>query len=89
MPRRTPATWETLRAWERVQLAVTLNEGGITCRTLTVAVATDDFRADGNVTATVSCAVELLDVSGLRVPATRTISGSHTEPIDHYRGAPL
>lgn len=64
----------------------TLHEGGITCRDLAVDVSIDNFRPDGSVTATVSCTVDLADLSGLRLPATRTITATHTSPVDHYRG---
>ena len=47
----------------------------MTCRTLTFALDTAAFRAGGSVTATVSCAVDLGDLAGLKLPASRTISG--------------
>jgi Flp pilus assembly protein TadG len=63
-----------------------LREGGVTCRTLTVAVDTSQFRAGGSVTATLSCTVDLGDLTGLAVPASRTFSARFTEPVDVYRG---
>lgn len=63
-----------------------LQEGGVTCRTLTVALDTAEFRAAGSVTATVSCTVELGDLTGLRLPASRTFTATFTEPVDVYRG---
>ncbi|HVT78727.1 MAG TPA: TadE/TadG family type IV pilus assembly protein [Acidimicrobiales bacterium] len=63
-----------------------LHEGDVTCRTLNVALNTGEFRAGGSVTATVTCAVDLADLSGLKLPASRTVTASFTEPIDAYRG---
>ncbi len=63
-----------------------LADGGITCRSLFVDIATDDFRAGGVVTAHVSCTVDLGDLTGLRMPASRTITSSFTAPVDQYRG---
>jgi Flp pilus assembly protein TadG len=63
-----------------------LDEGGVTCRTLTVALDTAQFRAGGSVTATVSCAVDLGDLTGLKLPSSRTITATFTEPVDAYRG---
>ena len=65
---------------------VALDEGGVTCRTLAVNVRTNDFRADGFVTATVSCTIDLGDLTGLNVPGSRSITSSFTAPIDQYRG---
>jgi Flp pilus assembly protein TadG len=76
---------EAIRAGENAARA-TLHEGSITCRDLTVAVATEDFRPDGTVTATVACTVDLAQVSGFGLPGTCTIRAAHTAPVDHYRG---
>jgi Flp pilus assembly protein TadG len=62
-----------------------LGEGGVTCRSLAVALDTDNFRAGGTVTATVSCTVALRDLVGLGLPASRTITARFTAPIDLYR----
>ncbi len=63
----------------------TLDEGDVTCRSLTVGVDTSDFRAGGTVTASVTCVVDLGDLAGLRVPATRTVTATFTESVDTYR----
>jgi Flp pilus assembly protein TadG len=62
-----------------------LHEGGVSCRSLAVALDTADFRAGGAVTATVSCTVALQDLVGLHLPAARTITARFTAPIDLYR----
>lgn len=62
-----------------------LHEGGVTCRTLDIAVPTGDFRPGGTVAATVTCGVDLGDVTLLRLPGTRTVSATFVEPVDTYR----
>ena len=62
-----------------------LGEGGVTCRSLAVALDTNNFRAGGTVTATVSCTVALQDLVGLGLSASRTITARFTAPIDLYR----
>lgn len=62
-----------------------LDEGGVTCPTLEVQLSTGDFRPGGTVAATVSCAVDLADLTMLGVPGTRRISATFAEPIDQYR----
>lgn len=63
-----------------------LREGGVTCRRLDLRVDTAAFAADGSVTATVSCTVDLGDLTGLRLPASRTVESSFSEPVDAFRG---
>ena len=63
-----------------------LHEGDVTCRTLNVVLDTAEFRAGGSVTATVSCTVDLGDLTGLALPTSRTFTASFTEPVDVYRG---
>ena len=62
-----------------------LAESGVTCRSLSVALDTRNFRAGGTVTATISCTVALQDLIGLGLPSSRTITARYTEPIDVYR----
>ncbi len=63
-----------------------LHEGGVTCRSLTVSLDTSQFRAGGWVTATVDCTVDLGDLTGLKLPASRTFTSTFTESVDVYRG---
>ena len=63
-----------------------LHEGGVTCRSLSVALDTDNFHAGGTVTATVSCTVAFRDLVGLAIPTSKTITAHFTAPIDVYRG---
>jgi len=62
-----------------------LREGDVTCRSLSIVLDTDNFRAGGTVTATVLCTVALRDLVGLAIPTSRTITAHFTEPIDVYR----
>ena len=62
-----------------------LDTGRVGCRELTVTIDTDNFRAGGTVVARVTCTVDLGDLTGLRVPATRAITATFTSPIDQYR----
>jgi Flp pilus assembly protein TadG len=63
-----------------------LTEGGVACRDLRVDVDTTGFRAGGTVRATVTCAVDLGDLTLLRLPGARAVSASFVESVDVYRG---
>jgi len=67
-----------------------LNGDGIECRTLTVRVDTAGFGAPvgtpASVTVTVTCIVELSDVSMPGLPGTKTLTATFVSSIDSYRG---
>ena len=63
-----------------------LDAGSVGCRTLTVAVDTAGFRAGGHVATTVTCIVDLGDLTLLSLPGARTVSASAVEPVDTFRG---
>ncbi len=63
-----------------------LDTGSVGCRALTVAVDTDGFRAGGQVVTTVTCTVDLGDLTFLGVPGTRTVTATAVEPVDTFRG---
>lgn len=63
-----------------------LAAGGVTCRQLDTHIDTSNFRAGGDVAATVTCTVDFSDLALLAVPATKTISVSFRQPVDAYRG---
>jgi len=63
-----------------------LSAGSVGCRDLTVDVDTSDFRAGGSVAVSVTCSVDLGDLTLLRVPGTRDISTHAVEPVDTFRG---
>lgn len=66
--------------------ASALAASGVTCRSLAVAIDPAGFRPGSTVTATVSCTVDLKDLSGLGVPGSRTLSCSFSSVIDTWRG---
>ena len=63
-----------------------LAESGVTCRTLDVKVDVADFRPGGTVTTTISCSVDLSDLTLLGVPGTRTITSAAVDTVDTLRG---
>ena len=64
--------------------AEALGSDHVTCAALTV---TAGFAPGGQVAVTVTCTVDLADLVGLRVPATRSISSTATSVVDVYRVA--
>ena len=64
----------------------TLTDRDVSCRALTVTVDTSEFRPGGAVAATVSCEVDLADLTGLGLPGRRTVSSRFVEPVDTFRG---
>ena len=81
---RDPAT-----ATAMAQQAATsaLGSDHVTCGDLTVTTDTADFAPGGQVQVTVTCTVDLADLLGLRLPASRAISSTATSVIDTYRSA--
>lgn len=65
--------------------ASALSSQHITCAHLAVTVDTTDFAPGGSVAVTVSCAVNLADLTGLDLPATETVANRAVSPIDKYR----
>jgi Flp pilus assembly protein TadG len=64
----------------------TMTDRGVSCRTLAVTIDTGQFRAGGTVAATVSCDVELADLTGLGLLGRRTVMSRFVEPVDTFRG---
>jgi hypothetical protein len=65
----------------QAEAAGTVREGSAMCRSM-------DFRADvgaGEVSVTVSCAVDLSEITMLPVPGSRTATASAVEVIDRHR----
>ena len=65
-----------------------LGSDHVTCATLQVATDTARFAPGGSVTVTVTCAVALSDLSGLRLPVTEQVSSTAASVVDTYRSAP-
>lgn len=68
----------------------TLQDQGLQCVSLSVDVPTGGFAAQlgtpASVTVTVSCTVDLSDLTIPGVPGTTTVTSTFTSPIDPYRG---
>ena len=56
------------------------------CQTPSVTIDTTGFRPGGTVAATVSCEIDLADLTGLGLPGRRLISSRFVEPVDVFRG---
>ncbi len=80
---RSPAEAATA-AQEAARAGLTV--GTAACRTVSVTVDTSAFVRGGWARATVSCQIDLADLAGLRLPATRTLTSTATSPVDLYRG---
>ncbi len=65
----------------------TLAARNVPCQTLTVSVDTSNLAPGGSVTSTVTCVVDLSDVTSLLgLPGTVTIDATSTAIVDRYRG---
>ncbi|CAN7514807.1 TadE family protein [Knoellia sp. LjRoot47] len=69
--------------------ASALNNQRVNCRSTTVSVDTSGFASPvgtpASVRATVTCVVNLSDLSVPGVPGTRTVTATMTSPLDTYR----
>lgn len=63
-----------------------LATAGIICQTASTTVDTDDFRAGGMVSVTVTCQVSNADIALLAVPGSRWSTATSTQVIDVRRG---
>ena len=61
----------------------------VTCDPAVVTPDLGDFTPGGEVTVTVTCTVNLSDLSLLHIPGSETITAAFTSPIDTYRGESL
>ena len=64
-----------------------LGSDHVTCATLKVTINTARFAPGGSVSVTVTCAVALSDLTGLRLPVTERVSSTAASVIDTYRSA--
>jgi Flp pilus assembly protein TadG len=62
-----------------------LSSDHVTCAQLTVNTATAQFAPGGSVAVTVTCTVGLSDLTGLRLPASESVSARASSVIDTYR----
>ncbi|MGH9117151.1 MAG: TadE/TadG family type IV pilus assembly protein [Acidimicrobiales bacterium] len=71
----------------RTAAAASLGDRNVTCDRLTVVLGDPvTFVAGGEVAATVSCDVSLVDVALPGIPGTRTVTATSVEVIDQHRG---
>lgn len=81
------AATATTAAQDAAQRA--MDHAGIACLTLTVNVDTSGLNAPlgttGTVIASVSCDVNLSDITLPGIPGSRTMTSSATSPVDAYR----
>ena len=64
-----------------------LADRNVVCADLEVDLGDTDFRPGGAVEVTLSCVVDLSDLTGLGVPTSATFDSTFSEPVDVYRGA--
>jgi Flp pilus assembly protein TadG len=81
---RDPAT---ATAIAQQTAAAALGSDDVTCAQLSVNTDTGQFMPGGSVAVTVTCSVSLSDLSGLRLPASQSISSRFVATIDQYRSA--
>ena len=81
---RDPAT-ATAMATQTATAA--LGSDHVTCAQLTVNTDTAQFAPGGSVAVTVTCHVALSDLTGLRLPASESVSSTAAAVIDVYRAA--
>lgn len=63
-----------------------LNSSGASCASHSAVVDVAGFRPGGAVTVTVSCTIEVGDLSGLHLPGRVTQTASSTSVVDTFRG---
>lgn len=57
----------------------------ITCVHLAVSVDTANFTPGGSVAVTVTCGVDLADLTGLHLPGNEAVTSHFVAPLDRYR----
>jgi hypothetical protein len=71
----------------------TLSQQGLHCSRLTVTVDTSGFAVPvgqpANVIATVTCVVNLADITAAGMPGSKTMTSTTVSPIDRYRARTL
>lgn len=79
---RDPATASAMAAQTA---SAALGSDSVTCARLSVVTDTAAFAPGGEVTVSVTCTVDLADLTGLRLPAAEVIRSSATSVLDTYR----
>jgi Flp pilus assembly protein TadG len=81
---RDPAT-ATATATQTATAA--LGSDHVTCAQLTIDTNTTQFDPGGSVAVTVTCSVGLSDLTGLRLPASESVTSTASSVIDTYRSS--
>ena len=79
---RDPAT---ASAMAQQTATAALGSDGVTCANLSVNTDTSQFEPGGLVAVTVTCTVGLSDLTGLRLPASESVTSTASSVIDSYR----
>lgn len=77
---------EAARRAAHATVIATLAQAQLTCTGLDVATDASGFRPGGTVAVRVTCDVRLSDLTLLRLPGIRTMTGRFAHPVDFYRG---
>jgi Flp pilus assembly protein TadG len=75
----------TATAMAQQTATAALGSDHVTCAQLTVSTDISQFAPGGSVAVTVTCHVSLSDLTGLRLPASESVSSRATSVIDTYR----
>ena len=70
----------------RAAATASLADRRVSCASLTTSIDTSALRPGGQVTAQVSCVIDLDDIAGFAMPGTKTVTASATVVVDTYRG---
>jgi Flp pilus assembly protein TadG len=81
---RDPAT---ASATAQQTATAALGSDHITCAQLSVNTDTAQFQPGGAVAVTITCNVSLSDLTGLRLPASQSVTSRSVAVIDQYRSA--
>ncbi|HEX4126602.1 MAG TPA: TadE/TadG family type IV pilus assembly protein [Acidimicrobiales bacterium] len=77
----------TATAMAQQTATAALGSDGVTCGQLTVNTNTAQFAPGGSVAVTVTCHVGLSDLTGLRLPASESVTSTASSVIDTYRSS--
>lgn len=68
--------------------AQTLDDGGLSCSSMSVDIDTSAFYAGGQVTAHLSCTADLSGLALAGLPGATTLTSNSTSPLETYRQLP-
>ena len=77
----------TATAMAQQTATAALGSDHVTCAQLTVNTDTSQFAPGGSVAVTVTCHVALSDLTGLRLPASESVTSTASSVVDTYRSS--